>query len=250
MRRKILFVIIFMITILSFGSIVQAEGECNLQSRSDLRNLASNVNIVYQEVSEYRPNEEYQEGAEDTDAELLYKYLVIKIYNLSPHLRIEMTYPGSNDVTHITFDQADVDGVITLIPSTNDYVITYTFRVYGSSTACFSQLLRSIRLTLPKYNYYSERSACLDIPDYFMCQTYTTYDIDATNFMNSVKSYKEKLESQKNEIDENGDVKNNTSLASKTASFLSKYKYVVIGIVLAVGVVLTFVIVKKKRSVL
>ena len=250
MRRKILFVIIFMLTLLCFLSIVQAEGECNLQSRSDLRTLASNVNVVYQEIVEYRPNYDYQEGDDDADPELLYKYLIIKIYNLSPHLRIEMTYSGSDEVTHITFDQADSNGVITLIPSTNDYIITYNFKVYGSSTSCFGYLLRSIRLTLPKYNYFSERAICSDIPDYFMCQTYTTYNIDSANFINSVTAYKEKLESQKNEIDENGDVKNNISFISKTASFISEYKYFVIGIILVVGVILTILIVKKKRSVL
>lgn len=250
MKKRILFIMFFILFILSFGSLVNAEGECSLQSRSDLRNLASNVNIVYQEIMELRPNEDYQEGDADADPELVYKYLVIKIYNLSPHLRIEMTYPGSTEATHITYEQADQDGVITLIPSTNDYVITYNFRVYGSSTACFSQLLRSIRLTLPKYNYFSERSACDDIPDYFMCQTYTTYDIDPTNFMNSIKAYKEKLETQKKEIDENGDVKDNTNFASKTASFISKYKFIIIGVILVIGVGLTIVIVNKKRSVL
>ena len=244
MKRKILYSLYFLIMLFGLGSIVFAEGECTLEARSDLRGLASNINIVYQEVSDYVKNEDYEEGDIDADPEYLQKYLVIKIYNLSPHLRLEMTYGTPNDSTSITYNQADQDGVITLVPSTNEYVITYTFNVYGSSSACYGQLLRTIKLTLPKYNYYSERSVCDDIPDYFMCQTYTT------NFLDSVNAYKEKLKTQKNEIDENGDVKDNTSIINKTASVITKYKYVIIGVILVIGVVVTIIIVKKKRSVL
>ena len=250
MKRKILYSLYFLIMLFGLGSIVFAEGECTLEARSDLRGLASNINIVYQEVSEYVKNEDYEEGDIDADPEYLQKYLVIKIYNLSPHLRLEMTYGTPNDSTSITYNQADQDGVITLVPSTNEYVITYTFNVYGSSSACYGQLLRTIKLTLPKYNYYSERSVCDDIPDYFMCQTYTTYDINPTNFLDSVNAYKEKLKTQKNEIDENGDVKDNTSIINKTASVITKYKYVIIGVILVIGVVVTIIIVKNKRRVL
>ena len=106
--------------------------------------------------------------------------------------------------------------------------------------------MRTIKLTLPKYNYYSQLDVCDDIPDYYLCQPYTKYSVDGGTFYDKVDEYKTKLSTLEKEKEEN----NNTSFVTNTMSGISKYKYLIVGIAVVVGVVLTIFVLKKKGSTL
>ena len=104
-----------------------------------------------------------------------------------------------------------------------------------------------MKLTLPRFNYYSELDICQDIPDYYLCQQYTTYDVDGATFYDKVDEYKAKLAAQAEESEATDD---NTSIINKAISGVSKYKYVVVGVIVAIGVVVTVLILKKRKKVL
>ena len=90
-------------------------------------------------------------------------------------------------------DNADSDGVITIRQKDTSAVVNYTFEVKARTYDCYGTTLRTIKLSVPKYNAYSKRQVCTDIPDYYLCQPYILYDVNAANFLDSVTKYKEKL---------------------------------------------------------
>ena len=106
--------------------------------------------------------------------------------------------------------------------------------------------MRTINITLPKFNNYSLRGVCSDIPEYYLCQRYITYDINDSTFTENVNKYKEKLAEKADEKDE----ESNTSVVGKTVNNIAKYKYVIAVIVILAGAVITYIVIKKKRSAL
>ena len=88
---------------------------------------------------------------------------------------------------------------------------------------------------------------CEDIPDYYLCQSFVTYDIDGSTFFKKVEDYKAKL--LVNDGDKEGiKTDDNTGIVSKTISSVSKNKYIVVGIIVVVGVIVTIFVLKRKKS--
>ena len=244
MKKRVLkFIAVFAMLFMMIGKVNAAT--CSLEEQTQLRTMAANVNVSYEEV-----DEEFSEViSADEVSEYVAYYLDIKVYNINSYLRVEMTDELNNKTYKGNYRNIGPDGTITFRRADNSQMSNYTFKVYGTSEDCYGEVLRTIKLTLPKYNYYSERTLCADIPEYYMCQKYITYDIDYNNFTSNVEAYKEKLASQESSQQE-GESEDNTSIISKTVTTISKWKYVIVGAIIAVGVVITIIVIKRKRSVL
>lgn len=245
MKRKKILLIIMMAFFLFIGN-VRAEGEettCKPTDLSSLRSMAANVKVTYVPVTETvkfdKPN--FETGA----TEGFRNYLDIKIYNVNTKLEVTVTASGVNKI--FTSKDVGADGAITLRQVPQNEIVTYTFEIMSYESGCHGNVLRTLKLTLPRYNFYSQLGACADIPDYYLCQEYTTYKVDGATFYDKVDEYKAKLLSL-----ESGDKtdENNTGIVSQTLSNVSKYKYVIVGVVVVVGVLLTIFILKRKKSVL
>ena len=246
-RKKKFLMIIFMLAFfLMIGNVSAAEdmeNMCTPTQLSELRSRAANVKVTYvpyNGVYDLGNNT----GAEIAADKITRRFLDIKIFNVTDLLYV-VARQGDKQYT-LTHEGANSDGAVVLRqPSNSQSVINYTFEVYTTSEYCQNTILRTIKLTLPKYNQYSELDVCSDIPDYYLCQPYTTYSVSGGTFYDKVDEYKNKL-SNLEEQKEN----NNTGFVSNTMSGISKYKYLIVGIVVAVGVVLTVFVIKKKRSAL
>lgn len=245
-RKKKIFVIIFMLAFfLMIGNVSAAEDKenmCTPTQLSELRSMAANVKVTYVPVTEAEklttPNGE--SGAEYVSK----RYLDIKIFNLNTKLIVN----AKNGIDSFTVTSNDIggDGAVTIRQPASTSAINYEFEVTSLLYGCSLETLRTIKLTLPKYNYYSQLDVCDDIPDYYLCQPYTTYSVDGGTFYDKVDEYKVKLSTLEKEKEEN----NNTSFVTNTMSGISKYKYLIVGIVVVVGVVLTIFVLKKKGSAL
>ena len=106
--------------------------------------------------------------------------------------------------------------------------------------------MRTIKLSTPKYNNFSQRAICADVPEYYMCKTFVSYNVDGAKFLSSVKSYKESQGKDGTEQAKEG----KTSVTAATAKAVSKHKFLILGIVLIAAVVGTVLVIKRKRSVL
>ena len=110
------------------------------------------------------------------------------------------------------------------------------------------EVLRKITFTVPRFNYYSTLPICEEVPDYYLCQPYVTFDTSnlGETAYDKIEAYKEKLKN--NEIiDVNTEEPN---VVSQTISFFSKYKYIIVGLIIAIGVAITVIITKRKKSAL
>lgn len=243
-RKNFLLLIIMMAFFLFIGNVRAADDEntCKPTELSELRSMAANVKVTYVPVS---VTEELEQPNFETGVSVSEKnYLDIKIYNVNTKLLVNVSANGILE----DYTSADVgaDGAITLRQVPKNEVVTYKFEIRSFEYGCYDNVLRTIKLTLPRYNFYSQLGACADIPDYYLCQEYTTYKVDGATFYDKVDEYKAKLLT----LEETEEVENNTGLVSQAISSVSKYKYVIVGVVVVIGVLLTIFILKRKKSVL
>lgn len=252
MREKNMFLgIIIMITMSLFIGInsVKAEEDttCNAVSLNELRNLAANIKVSYVPIT---TTEEAPYDEESGTSTAIVRYLDVKVYNITSKLYVR-TEAGGDNVTSsshlLTLVNVGADGAATIRQKSISEPVTYTFTVFSDAYGCTGRTLRTMKLTLPRFNYYSELEICQDIPDYYLCQQYTTYEVDGATFYDKVDEYKAKLAAQ---AEENESADDNTSIVNKAISGVSKYKYVVVGVIVAIGVVVTVLILKKRKKVL
>ena len=249
MGKKRFLIIILMAMFLFIGSVAAEEeikGTCSATEKSKLMQEAANVKVTYLPVSVSRTSTDSESGyTMDVEA----KYLEVRIYNLSDNFHIDVNYGGNGlDNSSFTVTRSDInteDGAYAFRQNGTDANVNYTFNIIADTGGCVGNSLRSIQLTLPKYNYYAELETCKDIPDYYLCQDFTTYNIDGLTFYDKVDQYKEKLAAA-----ESNAKKDNNSTVSKTLTAVSKHKYLVVGVIVAIGAVITVIVLRKKRSVL
>lgn len=248
MNRKVKIILFMFITIFLMGGFVRAEenkipGEvCPNSSRVKLLENASAVKITYE------PYEQKAEGFDDPESDdysVIYYYLDVKIYNLDETLSVDVTNGNLGKEYKLYPSSIGPDGAITIRVKDTSEINTFTFEIKANTYDCNAQTLRTVKLTLPKFNYYSGRQICSDIPDYYLCQQYISYEISADKFLENVNNYKEKLE-QSGNTEQEDEVK--PSIISTAASKVSKYKYWIVGGIILVGVIITIIVVKKKRS--
>ena len=245
MVRKKKFILVLVLAFFMFLGNVRAEEDkvCKPSELSELRTMAANVKITYIPVS---VREEYDEPDPETGATAgQTHYLDIKIYNMNSKLFINVD-KGREDFV-VDSNNVGPDGSITLRQIPMSESVTYEFEIMSDEYGCYKEKLRTIKLTLPKFNFYSQLAACQDIPDYYLCQEYTTFEVDGATFYNKFDEYKAKLLT----LEEAGDMElDNNGIVSTAISIVSRHKYAIVGVVVAIGVALTIIIVKRKKSVL
>lgn len=249
MRKRCFLLLIVILSIFMFVGKARAEEEdrtCNAVSLNELRTKAANIKVTYEmgiKYGEIVKTEDGEEGHPYT------RYMDIKIYNITSDLYVlvEGDDLGEEKSAIATLDKVGIDGSATIRVKLVDKIRTYNFSVFSDSYGCSSQTLRKLRLTVPRFNYYSDLEICKDIPDYYLCQQFVTYDIEGSTFMNRVQDYKAKLLS--NDADKEGiKTDDNTNIVSKAVSSISKHKYIVVGGIVLVGVIVTIFILKRKKS--
>ncbi len=242
MKKKIFYILFCVLALTMVVGKAYADDDsnsCSLSERSELRQMASEVTINYVPV-EFNNVVETDEGEGSSHA------LDIYIYNLNT--KINAVLDDSETGLSYTFDytRMNSDGAVVLRQTAGSGVKKLKFYIYPTNDNCNTYLLRTVNITLPKFNNYSLRGVCSDIPEYYLCQRYITYDINDSTFTENVNKYKEKLAEKADEKDE----ESNTSVVGKTVNNIAKYKYVIAVIVILAGAVITYIVIKKKRSAL
>ena len=117
-----------------------------------------------------------------------------------------------------------------------------------SEKLCYGKKLRTIDLTIPKYNTYSQQEICSDIPTFYLCREYINFDIDSEKFIDNVENYKKRIEKKEvtNPDSTNNNVINTT--VDSTFSTISEYKYIIVGVIIFIGIIVTILIIRKHRK--
>lgn len=243
MKKENIFLMIMMaVSLFMFTGRVYAEEEvkaCTAMQLGELREIASNVKVTYVPKTVVVQTDPDPETGSTTYTA---KYIDIKIYNMHSKLYIE----ASNDEGYeqvATIHDLGTDGTVTFRQEVLDRKINYVFTVKSTEYGCDNQVLRTVKLSLPIYNAYSQLDICSDIPDYYLCQEFVTSPVDGATFYDRVDAYKAKLLEQGD-----GEGEDNTGTINRTFANASKYKYLIVGVIVALGVVITVVIIKRKEN--
>lgn len=239
--KKILFVAFVMF---GFMMGVKAENEtCTVEDKVRLRNLASMVSVNYELVDVY---EEANSDITGFNVEELVpvKNLDVVVRNLNDDLYVIIDSPFLAKKIVADKTNKNDEGEIVIRKSKLSDVEKMTFTVYSYSK-CTNDKLRVVNLTLPKVNPDSTIAMCQDIPEFYLCQPLITYDIKNVDYDKAIAEYKEKLANQENKPA----LENKGSNNNGVAGFVSKYKYLIVGFVVAVGIALTVIVLKRRGSV-
>ena len=234
-KNKILLLIIMMLAfILGIGN-VKAEGACSTTDLNNLRQEAANVKATYV------PNEVTDDDGAGREV------LDLKVYNVTPKMILQYTYSGKGIQAGSfvrTASDAGTDGAITVRQSSYGMVINYVIKVLANYGSCTGQTLKTIRVSLPVFNYYSLLDVCDGIQDYYLCQPYVMTVYTGADFYDKVETYKAKM-LENNAVETDDD---NNSVMTAAFSGVKKHKYLIVGVVVAIGVIATVVILKRKKS--
>lgn len=244
-KENIFLMIMIAVSLFIFTGTVYAaeENTCSAKQLSELRQIAANIKVSYLPKTEVVQSE--YEDVEVGATSYTKRYLDIKIYNMNTKLYIEATNDIGYEMVATAQDLAS-DGTITFRQEPLDQKVNYIFYVKSSEYGCETATLRTIRLTLPMYNAYSQLDICAEIPDYYLCQEYITQKVDGATFYDKVDAYKAKLMDQDVYTKEDED---NTGTVNKIFAGASKFKYLIVGVIVALGVVITVIVIKRKENV-
>jgi len=231
--KKYVYILLFFACM--FVTFMEVEASnCTLNDRVRFKELASKVKATYE--TDYIREED--SGGEVYNAYVLY----LKIYNVSPELDFKLS-DGINS-KDLNYSMLNEDGSITIRIKDVSKVRNYKIDIYPNSYNCLTEKVRTIKLTLPMYNYNSSYDVCDGVEDYYMCQKFVFNEVDYDNFYTSVTNYKNKIASQKEEemlLEENNEGDNVITAATK-------HKYVLVIIIVVLGIVATVVVLKRKGS--
>ena len=250
--KKVLF---FLLSVILLGCTnVYAASDCSYEEQAKYNNEVANIKAKYEEATKKVKTTdiiECQDGTNDciTDEYTDVNYFVISLLNMNENFYITMENNQNSDTRTIRYSDLK-DGVYTFDYTDIYQNATLTFKVYSSDkTNCQNELYRTIYLTTPRYNKFSEYEECKENPDFELCRKYTpngSYMDEATSH-NKLEKYKENSKPKEEK-------KENKSPIENIKQFIVDNKTVVIivAVVAVVGVgIIVFVIARRrKKSVL
>lgn len=240
---------------LSFAMPAQAIS-CNYEEQAKLNSEVANVKTNYEIKARVMDPSEYTipDAIIGTEDEKNYvetvDYIQVNILNLTENMYIEVTNDLDDTVKTYRYSDAQ-NGNITFNWEEIGTLINYTIKVYTSNnTGCEGNLLKTLRLALPRYNDYSEYAICAENPDYYLCQRYVNFEpVEFSEFSEKIIKQAEKTEQEEQKREEE-----NTKWYNKTIDFVKEHKvwFITGGVILVVvaGGATYIVIRKRRRSII
>ncbi len=232
-------ILIFVMLLCFLNINVKAASSCNYQEQVDLNSKVGNIKVNYDLQTETKYFEDILE-------DVTFEYFHISIYNLTEEFYITVSDDLTKEV--LTFSSTDAeDGVVTFDRHDTSEINNLTFKVYTTSnTSCPGELYKTLYLTLPRYNEYSDRGTCEFIPDFYLCQKYVTFaNVDEETFLKQVHDYEDKLIDSDGKETPQGDKDNPLN---NILDFINKYKWVFVGVAAGGVVGVTVFLYKKKKE--
>ena len=156
MKNKILYLLALLLLIIPFK--VDAV-LCTSKAYGDLKRKAFNAQVSW----ELKFDANHQ------------AYFEATVFNLDKDIILIF-----NDV-----DYEPTDGSTVVIPTMLEGGRTYEFKFYGGyDSACVEEYLYIRKLEIPKYNYYSEKDACIEYEEFPLCGKYYSGDIPSDEYFN------------------------------------------------------------------
>ena len=238
MKNKFKYLLFVLITFMVCTLKVDAASTCSSTQLYDEKVAVSEMNVDYEIIEE-------QMYEENGDPEYWYEYyLYINIYNVPDNVTI---YVESQNETFNPFsvssNQRDDKGTIIIRDKDNTKLKRFKFSVKSTSKDCNGEVLKTMTLNTPMANELANAPACAGSPDFKYCAKFTDFDVSqitASDFNKALQQYKDELNKE-----EQGSVNNSVE---KVKEVISKYWVVLVILVIIIGGLITYVVIKKKRS--
>ena len=229
---------------------------CDYEEKAQLNKEAANVKANYEIKERVVDRSEYTvpDSVLGTDEEATYEhkvdYMQVNILNITKNMYVEVTNDSDKDTK--TYTYADTtDGNLSFDRYDVSTLVKYTIKIYASKeTGCSGNALKTLYLSLPRYNDYSTYNICTFVPEFYMCQRYVTYEND--DYSAFIKRAKEEVAKKEQKEKEEKDRKN--KWYNKMFDFIKDHKtaFIVGGITLVVvaGGATSIIIKKRRRSII
>lgn len=227
---------------------VHAESSCSYNEQAELNDIVANVKANYEVVNIYNGKfldiDNQDENGNIPEVDSYIKGFDISILNLTEDIYVKISNDKNSE--SMTYYYKDTNnGMITFRTTEIEKLVNYTIEVYSNKYSCVGELYRSIPLSTPIYNPYSEMIACQDNPEFYYCQEFIpSENISLNEFAEKIQKYEQETKPEEKEVNE----KENFFERIKRFYTYNKTLIYSIGIVIVVGVATTVILVKKKRS--
>ena len=247
-KNKIVIKYSLLIVLLMGFCNVRALSKCDSKEKSALNKEAVNIKVKY-DIKEEKlvppANEIPAEFKDDPeDYFFMVPYFKINILNLSDNFYITVKNKYSTDEKEQTINSSS-NGIVSFDRKEIYNLANLSFNIYSSNkTSCPDELIKTISLSLPRYNSFSEYEICEKIPDFDLCQKFVMIPDRGI-------TYKKFMEKAKNEVKKNEEKEETSkkpSFFEKLKNFLVRnYLYFIIGLVVIVIVAIVILIVIKYK---
>lgn len=239
--KKILLVFSFILMI-SFNNVWAAT--CDNTEMKKLNAVASNVKVSYEVETKTVENENYKIDGGSPTMEV--PNIIIDIYNITDDIFIIASNNINSSKKTIVYADTD-NGKYKLDTFDNFNALgTYTFDIYAKNEPCKPRKLKSIEFVKPIENPFYRTEECknnLDIPFCTQFVTEINQNVDIFNIKEEIANYRK---SSTNKVTTKTD---GTTGNNEVIEFVKDNKYYLIGsIILISGVVITVVVIKKRRN--
>lgn len=213
MKKKSMY-LIFLISLLIF--IPKVKATCSYSRLSDLKKLASNVNVTYT----YTIND--NKATFD-----------IKFANLTNDIYL---YDSLNDKKY--------NQVGEIVLKNYSDGIKYRFFIKSNDNDCKDEVLMTKYVTLPKYNIYYGNSLCEGIEDYALCQRWGSFSVNNyEEYETQIKKYKSSLVKKESNIEN----KEEETFFDKVTDFLYDYYIFILSGIIIIGLIIIYYLYKKDK---
>lgn len=235
--KKIYYVLFTFALLISFVPLGKAEGTCSSTILYDEKVNASEVTVSYEIITTTKKDENAEPSTWEEH------YLKLKVSNVPDNVEVQVSsLDNSFNSFKLVSTQRNEDNNIFI----DDYEIysikRMQFDIVSTSSDCNGEKLKTLTLNTPMFNELYYAPICMQYPDFKYCTVFTDFDVSSlstTDFNKELESYEENIKEEENK-EEKG--------AEKVAKAIKKYWYVALVIVVVLGILVTFIVIKKKRS--
>ena len=220
MKRKILFFVICIITIINCNCQALSYGGCSYSEISKLKSFVSNINLSYDYYI-------YDNKA----------YFNLTLNNIIPNVYFEDSHTGR------IYNYSDTnEGEITIYDYEN---LNGNLNFYSSIEECYGIKLGTKYYKFPQYNVYYGDSLCLENQNFSLCQKWQNVTYSYSEFKNKIEEYNKLTENTEEEKEEY--IEYQKTILDKFVEFYTKYYYILLSGIIVVCVVIMFISSRKNR---
>lgn len=213
---------------------------CSNTREIELSTLANNVKVNYVEYNA-TPNT-YTSPLDDQEDTAYTPAFYIAVYNINDDLNVKVRREELKKELVLTSKDVSEDGVIYIDAGTASEIKNFTISIRSNDSNCMNEVLKTTTITVPMANIWNRKEVCQSLPDYSLCQAFTTTDysnLTEADFNRKINEYKVEKEEEE---------KKSNSIGYKFLAFLKDNWLMILIIVVVLGGGTTYIVLRNRKK--